>query len=344
MNRWNGAHVAVAARPTITDVARRAGVSRQTVSRVSRGMPGVTPETAARVQRAIRDLGYRPHMAARALSSGSSGVIGVLTHDVGSAGASIVILSGIEREASAAGYGVSVVSIGSFDAESVSSGIDRLLRSGCDGIVLMAPWASDAQALRTLAPTVPVVTTSQVEGFLGPSVYNDTSAATRLLVAHLLDLGHRSVHHVAGPDGWNAARLRVNAWRAMLEEAGTRPPALLAGDWSSESGYRAGLELARDESVTAVFAANDDMALGVLHAMAEVGRRVPHDVSVVGFDNSARSAHFIPPLTTAGFDSAEQSRLVVSVLLDQMEGRAVPATTSLAAELVVRASSAPPRA
>jgi DNA-binding LacI/PurR family transcriptional regulator len=343
MNQPTSAHDAAGTRPTITDVARRAGVSRQTVSRVSRGVVGVNPATAARVRRAIDDLGYRPHMAARALSSGRSGVIGVLTHDVGSAGAAIVILSGVERAASEAGFGVSVVSVGSFDPSTVQSGIERLLGSGCDGVILMAPWASDAEALRTLVVPVPVVTTSQVEGFPHPAVYNDTGAATSALMAHLLDLGHRTVHHVAGPDSWNAARLRVRAWQNVLEDAGAPVPAVLPGDWSSESGYRAGLELAQDDSVTAVFAANDAMALGVLHAMAEAGRRVPADVSVVGFDNSPESAHFFPPLTTVGFDAREHSTLAVSVLLAQMAGHPAPVIAPLGHELVLRASSAPPR-
>jgi DNA-binding LacI/PurR family transcriptional regulator len=342
MNQSNGAQSGVVMRPTITDVARRAGVSRQTVSRVSRGVVGVNPGTAARVQRAIDELGYRPHLAARALSSGRSGVIGVLTHDVGSAGAAIVILSGVERAASEAGFGVSVVTVGSFDPVSVQSGVERLLGSGCDGIVLMAPWASDAEALRTLVVPVPVVTTSQLEGFPGPAVYNDTGAATGALMAHLLDLGHRTVHHVTGPDSWSAARLRVRAWRSALVDAGAPVPPVLSGDWSSESGYRAGLELARDESVTAIFAANDDMALGVLHAMAESGRRVPEDVSVVGFDNSAQSAHFFPPLTTVGFEPRNHSRLAVSVLLAQMAGHPAPVIAPLGHDLVIRASSGPP--
>jgi LacI family transcriptional regulator len=332
-----------AVRPTITDVAKIADVSRQTVSRVARGGAGVKPATAARVQRVIDQLGYRPHLVARALSSGSSRVFGVLMHDVGSTGDSINVVSGIERAANAADYAVSVVSIGEYDDLSVESGLDRLLRAGCDGIVLMAPWASDAASLRAFDFPVPVVTTSQIDDFAGPSVCNDTETAARAVVTHLLSLGHRTVHHVSGPPTWNAAKGREHAWRQVLEEAGAPVPPVVAGDWSAAAGYRAGRELARDSTVTAVFAANDEMALGVIHALADAGRRVPGDVSVVGFDNTPRSAHFLPPLTTVGFDGENHSRRAVEVLLDQLAGRPVPHRTVLEHEMVVRESTAPPR-
>jgi DNA-binding LacI/PurR family transcriptional regulator len=331
-------------RATITEVAKLAGVSRQTVSRVARGVPGVSDETTARVQRAIEQLGYRPHAVARALSSGSSRTIGVLTHAVGNAGAAIVVLSGVERAASEAGYAVSLASIGDFDGTTVRNGIDRLLRAGCDGIIVMATWTSDADALRDLALTVPVVTTSQVEGFTGPTIHNDTEAAARIAVGHLIDLGHRRIAHVAGPAGWSAARHRREAWRSTMEGAGLEANPVLTGDWTAGSGYRAGLELAGDPDVTAVFVANDEMALGVLHAVGSAGRTVPDDLSVVGFDNSEIAGHFSPPLTTVGFDSRAQSARAVDALIALIEGRSVDPQPPLSPTLTIRNSTAPPSA
>jgi DNA-binding LacI/PurR family transcriptional regulator len=137
--------------------------------------------------------------------------------------------------------------------------------------------------------SVPVVTVDQVAG---------AAAATR----HLLELGHRTVWHVAGPADWLEARQRVDGWMAALEAAGAAPPPLVAGDWSASSGYEIGKRLASVRDVTAVFAANDQMALGILRAMHEAGRDVPRDLSVVGFDDIPEAQFFTPPLTTVHQD------------------------------------------
>lgn len=326
-------------RATLTDVAALAGVSRQTASRAVRGTAQVHPETLARVQRAVAALGYRPHPAARALSTGRGETVGVLTHESGTFGA-MSILAGVEHAAEQAGYGVSVASLRAFDPASVQLAIDRLVATGCDGIVLMAPWASDGDALCAVSSPVPLVTTSDVPGYDGPAVHADTVLAAREAVEHLLGLGHRRVQHLAGPDGWNASRLRTEGWRAALDAAGLPGvPAPLVGDWSSESGHRAGRVLAGDDSVTAVFVANDAMALGLLHALHAAGRRVPEDVSVVGFDDAPGSAFFQPALTTVRVDNDEHGRRALEALIggSASSGERIPHT------LVVRASTSAPR-
>lgn len=176
-------------------------------------------------------------------------------------------------------------------------------------------------------------------------VDTDQSGGARAAVQHLLDLGHRTVVHVAGPTESFAAQRRADAWRQTLEEAGRPVPDPVGGDWSAASGYEAGLVLAADPSCTAVFAANDQMALGVLRALHEKGRRVPDDVSVVGFDDIAESSSFVPPLTTVHQDFAEVGRLCVDGVLRQIRNEtAERGTTLVPTRLVVRDSTAPPPA
>ncbi|WP_407647179.1 substrate-binding domain-containing protein [Actinacidiphila soli] len=169
--------------------------------------------------------------------------------------------------------------------------------------------------------------------------------APRDATRHLLELGHRTVWHVAGPQDSYSARRRAAAWRHTLDEAGAQVPPLLFGDWSAASGYEAGRALAVRPEVTAVFAANDHMALGVLRALHEAGRQVPAEVGVVGFDDVAESAYLLPPLTTVHRDFEEVGRQCVALLLEQIAtGRSVAGTASLVPpRLVRRASSGVPR-
>jgi DNA-binding LacI/PurR family transcriptional regulator len=166
----------------------------------------------------------------------------------------------------------------------------------------------------------------------------------RVATEHLLDLGHVTVHHLAGPQRWFAARDRLHGWRAALAERDRRQPAVIEGDWSASSGYAAGHELAAAGDVTAVFAANDDMAIGLVRALLEAGLRVPEDVSVVGFDDSPVSAYVTPPLTTVRqpFDAVahEGLRLLVQAIEKPDAEPAPPSDPPV--ELVVRASTAPP--
>jgi DNA-binding LacI/PurR family transcriptional regulator len=331
------------ARATLTDVARAAGVSRQTASRVARGGENVNARTAARVLRVIKALGYRPDPIARALSTGRGLSVGLLTHQLTDRQmglGAISIMIGVEQAAAELGLGVSVATFANFDRATVQEGIDRLARAGCDGVIFMAPWVSAAKTLRALDTSLPMVATSEVPEYDGPAVHADAAQAAGDVVGHLLSLGHATVHHVTGPPNWISSQLRRSGWESALRRAGAKVPEPLAGDWTAGSGYVAGRQLAQDASVTAIFTANDEMALGVVHALTESGRRVPEDVSVAGYDDAPGSDHFRPPLTTVRVDDAEYGRQAVAQLMLQVNGETAAPATILPHQLIIRASTA----
>jgi LacI family transcriptional regulator len=325
------------------DVARLAGVSHQTVSRVLNGHPNVRPETRDRVLKAIRQLNYRPNALARGLVTRRSRTIGVISFDTRLFGPASTLLA-IEHAARSAGYAVTISSLANLDAASVRSAVAALAGQPVDGAIVIAPREGAAQGLRDLRPGLPLVAVEAGYGGEIPVVSVDQFGGARLATVHLLSLGHRTVWHIAGPADWLEARDRVEGWRAALADAGAAAPPLLRGDWSPESGYRAGLELADNPDVTAVFAANDQMALGVMHAFYERGRRVPADVSIVGFDNIPESAFLIPSLTTVHQDFDEVGRRGLKLLVDTMDGDSerVEKPDPVPAGLVTRQSSAPP--
>jgi DNA-binding LacI/PurR family transcriptional regulator len=191
---------------------------------------------------------------------------------------------------------------------------------------------------------VPLVTVDGDPTRADALVTVDQVAGARAATQHLLDAGHRTVWHVSGPSDWYDAAGRIEGWRQALHAAGAEVPPLLPADWSAAAGYSAGQMLARMPEVTAVFAANDHLALGILRALSERGRRVPHDVSLVGFDDVPEAAYFIPPLTTVrpDFDAVAQAGL--DLLLAQMgdDGRAAPGRVVLAPDLIIRDSVAAP--
>lgn len=330
-------------RATLTDVARAAGVSRQTASRVARGGENVNARTAARVRRAIKALGYRPDPIARALTTGRGLSVGLLTHQLTDRQmglGAISIMIGVEQAAAELGLGVSVATFSAFDRATVQDGIDRLARAGCDGVIFMAPWVSAAKTLRAIDTSLPLVSTSEVADYDGPAVHADAAQAAGDVVDHLLSLGHETVHHVAGPLNWISSQRRLAGWESALRRAGAPVPEPLAGDWTAESGHEAGRQLAQDPSVTAVFTANDEMALGVVYALTEAGRQVPEDVSVAGFDDAPGSDFFRPPLTTVRVDDAEYGRQAVAQLMLQINGEAAAPATILPHQLIIRASTA----
>ncbi len=327
---------------SMADVARLAGVSAQTVSRVSNGYPGVTEETRRQVLAAMKELGYRPNSAARALKRGEFRTIGVITFSLSTTG-NVRTLEAIANSAASEGYAVTLLPVAVPTQDEVRGAFTRLEELAVDAvIVIMEVHLLDAATVQ-LPPHVQVVVVDSDAGDRYTVVDTDQHGGTRAAVQHLLGLGHRTVWHLAGPDDSFAAQRREDAWRAALTEAGRELPPLVRGDWSAESGYRAGLELAAREDCTAVFAANDQMALGLLRALHEHGRRVPEDVSVVGFDDIPEASSFLPPLTTLHQDFAEVGRLCVQAVLrkvrqEEWEG----GTTLVPARLVVRESTAPP--
>lgn len=330
--------------PTMADVARVAGVSHQTVSRVLGEHPNVRDATRARVLRAIEEMGYRRNFSARALATRRTRTLGVVASDTTLYGPASTLFA-LEEAARAEGYLVSTVSLRKLTVEKLSEALDHLSEGGVEGVVAITPQRSAVDALAELRHPFPVVVVGSGTGVDIPGVSVDQHLGARLATGHLLAAGHRKVWHLAGPEDWQEAADRAAGWRATLEAAGVEPPMLLRGDWSPLSGYRAGQELAGwvGRGLTAVFVANDQMALGVLRALREAGVRTPQDVAVVGFDDIPESEFFAPPLTTVRQDFSAVGKRGIALLLELIEGRP-PATTARIAiepQLVVRASTFP---
>jgi DNA-binding LacI/PurR family transcriptional regulator len=328
----------------MADVARLAGVSAQTVSRVSTGHPGVVGSTRQHVLAAMRQLGYRPNSAARALKNGEFRTIGVILFNLSTTGNSRT-LEAIATHAAEQGYAITLIPVAAPTQDQVLGAFTRLGELAVDAaIVVMEVHLLDAVTVN-LPPGIQVVVVDSDAGDRYSVVDTDQADGARQAVRHLLDLGHRTVWHVAGPPESFAGERRAAAWRAELHAAGRAVPPLIRGDWSADSGYRAGLSLADEPGCTAVFAANDQMALGLLRAFHERGAVVPTDVSVVGFDDIADATSYIPPLTTVHQDFAEVGRRCVEGVLRQIRDEPNgPGTTLVPTRLVVRDSTAPPRA
>jgi DNA-binding LacI/PurR family transcriptional regulator len=330
-------------RASMGDVARLAGVSPQTVSRVSNGYEGVVDSTREQVLAAMRQLGYRPNSAARALKRGEFRTIGVILFTLATTG-NVRTVEAIAMSAARDGYAITLIPVAIPTRDDVRGAFTRLGELAVDAaIVIMEVHLLDSATV-TLPSGVPVVVVDSDAGDRYSVVDTDQADGARQAVRHLLELGHRTVWHVAGPAESFASERRTAAWRATLRRARRPVPPLRRGDWSAESGYRVGLELADEPDCRAVFAANDQMALGLLRAFAEKGRRVPADISVVGFDDIPDSASYIPPLTTVHQDFAEVGHRCVAQVLRQIRGEAPAAGTSLVpTHLVVRGSTAAPR-
>ncbi|MEV4111300.1 LacI family DNA-binding transcriptional regulator [Nonomuraea sp. NPDC049695] len=322
------------------DVAVLAGVSAMTVSRVLNAPDRVRAETRARVLAAVRELDYRPNQAARQLVTGRSGVLGVVSIDTTLYGPASTLYC-IEQAARNAGFNVSIASLPSLNRRSMEEGVERLRAQAVDGVIIVAPHESAADGLRHLPPEMPVVAVDAGDDIPVPVVKVDQRVGAVRVTRHLLSLGHRTVWHVAGPVDWLDSNGRIEGWREVLESADRPVPEVLRGDWSSRSGYQLGQGLAQDPEVTAVFVANDQMALGVLRALREAGRRVPEDVSVAGFDDIPESAYFWPPLTTVRQNFGEVGRHAFHLLLDRMAGAEPDRRRLVEPELVVRESTAP---
>ncbi|WP_369230447.1 LacI family DNA-binding transcriptional regulator [Streptomyces sp. R21] len=336
------------AAPRGVDVARRAGVSQKTVSRVFNGEQYVSAEVRQRVLDAAEELGYRLNNAARSLASGRTRTIGVVALGTALYGPASLLI-GIERAARDAGYALRVVNTLEGDPGGVAGAVESLLEQGVDGIVVSEPIDEGAEGAASLSIDVPVLVLGAPAALAGPrAVVAGVGAEplARAATQHLLDLGHVTVHHIAGPQRWFAARDRLAGWRAALAAHGRDQPPVLEGDWSAASGYAAGRELASGGDVTAVFAANDDMAIGLMRALTEAGLRVPDDVSVVGFDDIPVAPYVTPPLTSVRqpFDAVAREGLRLLVQAIEKPDVELPPANDPPVDLIVRASTAaPPR-
>ncbi len=335
-------------RPAVmADVARLAGVSAQTVSRVLNHHPYVAEETRARVVAAMDELGYRRNLTARALVTRRTDTIGVIAFDTGLHGPASTLFS-LEQAARERGYHVHVATVPDLSEEGFTDAVERLWEHPVSGVVVLAPQRAAVRVMAGLPRDLPAVA---VEGGAAPgitSVVIDQVDGAVQATRHLLDLGHRRIAHVSGREDWIEADARLLGWQQVMADAGLPAGPVLAGDWSARSGHEAGLALlAAGVPVTAVFVANDHMALGLVRALAEGGVDVPGDVSVVGFDDIAEAEYLRPPLTTVRQDFAEVGRRCVDLLLrlvEAPEGSAPGDAVVVPATLVVRASTAPPPA
>jgi len=303
--------------PGMIDVAKLAGVSHQTVSRVLNEHPNVSEHTRLRVCAAIAELGYRPNRAARALVTGKSQVIGVVTQNSTLYGPG-VDLAALAETATRAEFTVSVETVRTLERQPITDAVSRHLDQRVAGLVVIAPVESANEALDELPDDIPLVCIDGDPERSIELVTVDQEAGSYAATRHLLEAGHRSVWHVSGPQDWFDSRGRVAGWQRALAEAGADIPPLMSADWSAASGYRAGQMLARMTEVTAVFAANNHLALGILRALHEQGRRVPGDISVVGFDDVPEAGFYIPPLTTIRPDFAAVAAASLDLLLAQI--------------------------
>jgi len=327
----------------MVDVARLAGVSQKTVSRVVNGAPHVRPDVRERVNRAIEQLGYRPNPAAQALARERSHTIGVLALGTPFFGPSRRVFT-LEHEARQLGYTMALTSVPDLSARSVADGIDALLKRGVEGLVVEVPTHLIDIDPAQLAGLPVVTSAGWITGVPRQAVVDiDQVEACRELTRYLLGLGHRTVWHVAGPRDWDAAQKRVDGWRSALREAHVPAPRVLYGDWSAASGYKQGRKLAARDDVTAIFAANDQMAMGILRALHEAGREIPRDVSVVGFDDVPEAEFQVVPLTTVAIDAEKAARRILAELMQMIEGAEPPAGAVIlpGTELIIRRSSGP---
>lgn len=326
------------------DVADAAGVSAQTVSRALRDHPNVQSETKQRVNAAARKLGYRRNATARALVTGRSNMIGVITLSTSSY-SRLTLMSGIEQEAAERGFAVTFVSIASLTPRALEAGLDRLHDQGVDAVITSVPLREPGTALVERLAIVPTVAIDGPEPPDDEAVSVDQVAAARMAVEHLISLGHNNVWHIAGPPEWIESEARVRGWRLALRAADLEQPPMLRGDWSAASGHREGLLLARIPEVTAVLVASDEMAFGVIRALTDQGVRVPQDVSVVGIDDIELSAFCSPPLTTVRQSFVETGRRAVArihALLSHHPDEDDATAHRIQPELIVRASTAAP--
>ena len=329
--------------PSIRDVAASAGVSYQTVSRVLNEHPSIRPETKQRVLDAMSALDYRPNLAARALVTSRSRTLGVVLGERAEYGPSLS-LSALEDAARANGYWVNAVHVSDTRQETIRDAVEHLRLQSVEGIVVHAPQVRVFDTIESMSFDVPIIGLHTADRGVVELAHDQVEAA-RIATEHLISLGHSDIVHLAGPQDWIEAESRMQGYLQAIADAElpTLPP--LLGDWSADLGYRAGLELSRRLDFTAVFCANDAMAIGLMHGFREAGIDVPRRVSVVGFDDVPVAAHTWPPLTTVHQNFAGLGTRAVRAMLALIEGSPAAASgepvIDVRPELVVRGSTGP---
>jgi len=341
-------------RATIKQVAKAAGVSTQTVSRVINDRPDVAPETRERIQQVIDELGYQPSMLARSLIQQRSYTLGVVTAGLKYIGPSRT-LNGITSKAEELGYTLLLNELSHFDTENVEPIISNLLSRHVDGIVWAVPEVGDnhhwVDEVLTEIPVPIVFLTMKTRPNLS-IVKIDNFSGAKMATEHLLQQGYRQIGHISGPMDWWESRQRKAGWGAALTEAGLEviDSHWVEGNWSSSSGESACIQLrSQYPEMEAVFVANDQMALSVLQQSCREGISVPAQLGVVGFDGLAESPYYWPPLTTIVQDQHLLGCTAVEEIIhviEQVRGEenlTEPRTVIFKPELAVRNSSIRPK-
>ncbi len=334
------------ARPTIADVAERAGVSTATVSRVVAGIGRSRPDTSAAVIAAVEALGYRPSGVARSLRMQRTRTLGLIVSDIQNPFFPELVRAA-DDAARAIDYSI-LLGSAAFDEVRAVHYLNLMVDRRVDGIIVASSQVSDLSWQWLIASPVPVIVVNAEPPDYGvPSIASDNEAGSRLVVEHLVALGHRRIGYIRGPESFTAARPRFEGFRKGCEDAGLGPDdtPIVEGEGQVDSGERAvGLMLGQAPWVTAIACYNDLTAIGALRMLRGAGRRVPEDVSVVGFDDIAAASWVVPALTTICQPKAEMGRLAVEYLVRVLEGGAsepVPEILRLPLSLRVRESTGP---
>jgi transcriptional regulator, LacI family len=288
----------------------------------------------------MAELRYRPNSAARTLVTSRSRTIGIISAASSMYGPASSIAA-IEAAARARGYWVTTANVDQSDPESIPAGLAHLMAQSIEGLVVIAPQLRVFRALSANSIDVPYVTLQSPDTDPVNTLSVNQIAGARLATRHLIELGHRHIYHIAGPQEWIEAEARMRGFLDEMSAHDMPTTAPILGDWTADFGYYAGRELLRVRDFTALFSGNDQMALGLMHAMRDAGVDVPGDVSIVGFDDIPEAAHFSPPLTTVRQDFAELGRRCVDTLLGPVDGSAELTPSIIEPELIVRSSAAP---
>ncbi len=325
---------------TIKDVAREAGVSVATVSRVWNEAAFVSPETRQRVAEVATRLGYSPHGAARSLITRTTYALGVLLPDLYGEFFSEII-RGIDHTAQAAGYHILVSS--SHDSKDEIDAALRSMRGRVDGMIIMSPDLDTQRTLHTLQGSFPVVLLNGgVDANEFDSVTIENHAGAREMTLHLVKHGHTRIAMIAGPQRNYDAAERLRGYETALTESGIAHDQSLVvpGDFSELSGHAAAMQLlALAQRPTAIFAANDSMAIGALSALHESGLRVPQDIAVAGFDDIPLARYMNPPLSTVHVDISLLGERAATLLLSSLlQGQRPRQQRQLSTTLVIRSS------
>ncbi len=323
--------------PTIYDVARLAGVSHQTVTRYLHGFEGIRPATKMRVEAALEELEYRPNSAARDLRSRRNNRLGVLAHGLDKPGPARII-EGATAAARKRGYVLDIVSMDGDDTTSVDEALSVVTEHQIAGILATAQTDTILETLQSRTIGVPMVLDVRVTSSGDTVGINERSG--RLAAQHLIDLGHRRIGYVSGPMSWFAAQSRMKGFSDVIAERGGDVVWRRDGDWSPDSGQAAWSSLSGNERrVTAIAAANDDMAIGVMSAAVRAGWNVPEDLSVVGTDDVPVARFLLPSLSTVALDFESEGRYLVDTLISRIARDDEAPLSVTAPRLILREST-----